>query len=129
MRKNCLMKTFPSLERFYFKRLRCLIFIIVGMVLFMMSLLIFLCENMSFIKVDFTNSILKALSINVGEWLCLIIVYIFLLYILHCAYFFVFKFKFWNIYGLKMGNKTNLISLLETSSMFSYFCFPVLINF
>ena len=41
----------------------------------------------------------------------------------------MFKFNLYNIVGLKWGKKTNIISLYNTSSILTYFTFPIVINF
>lgn len=129
MRKNFLFKKWPPLEIFFYNYMYSCLMILSGIKFLFFSFVLIICENMSFITVDFTKELIKKLNLKIGKIFTLILLYIFLLYIVHCSYFFLFKFNFLNIYGLKWGRKTNLISLLETSSLFSFFCFPVLINF
>jgi hypothetical protein len=52
-----------------------------------------------------------------------------LIYIIMTVHYFMFKFHFFFFYGIKRQKSTNLISMLNSSSLFAYFSFPLCYNF
>ena len=52
-----------------------------------------------------------------------------LFYIIMSVHYFMFKFHFFFFFGIKRRKSTNLISMLNSSSLFAYFSFPLCYNF
>ena len=45
------------------------------------------------------------------------------------VHYFMFKFHFFFFFGIRKWKSTNLISMLNSSSLFAYFSFPLCYNF
>ena len=113
----------------YYKYCRYFYYVFVSLVLFLMSsgvifLEIFYLSN-SYGMENFFKYI-----IHIKSPFCLILlIYPILGFLTLCSYFFIFKMNLLNIYGLRLGNKTNVVALQNSSYLFTYFTFPISINF
>ena len=125
----CLFKKFPSLETFYHKNLFKFLKLLLGVICSFLSILILFLEIFSLIDHYLVLNIIKYVSEYFGNLYLILFLLTIIIYILFSVYFFMFKFNISDIIGVKWGKKSNLISLYNTSYTFSYFTFPIMINF
>ncbi len=59
----------------------------------------------------------------------MILIFPVILFLSLCVYFFIFKMNIWHVYGLRFGNKSNIMALYNSSYLFTYFTFPIITNF
>jgi hypothetical protein len=128
--KNFLFKILPSTESIYYKYLDNVVMWTVAFTLTFFSLLIIIIEmGIIFFKVHqlkFFDFIFTFMSNPYFIQLALLPL---LLYIILSVHFFMFQFHFLFFFGIKRHKSTNLVSMLNSSSLFAYFSFPLCYNF
>lgn len=124
-----LFKFFPRFEIYFYKNFFRIFKIFLGIILSLFSLSFMILQFISIIQREYIKILIFKLTEYCNEFTCLFILFIIVFYVLSAVYFFMFKFNLFNFVGIKWGKRTNILSLYSSSSMFTYFIFPIMINF
>ena len=127
--RNYLFQKWPGLEILYYRFVHKVFYLLLSIFLILMSLMILFFQISSVFAKKWLNSILK----SVFEWMnndviMMLTIVCFMTYLLSCVYLFFFQFNLFFTIGIKLDKKTNLPMLLNTSSYFTYFTFPLCMN-
>lgn len=124
-----IFKFWPKGELFFFKHINSKLCILIAGLFLVMSIAIFVFQTLSVFIKDNLNAFLQNLLVGMNNRLFSSVMIIFLMiYIIICAYFFLFKYNIKFSVGIKLDHKSSTLLLISTSSYFTYFTFPLCLN-
>jgi hypothetical protein len=125
VKKPCLFRCMPSMERPYYTKLRPCSEMSLCIFLSLSSLFVLIVETCGcFMEKHILNIVKQIGNSPVG---IMLIIY-FIAYLSFCAYYFFFRFNVFGVVGIKRGKKSNVYSLFYSTSMFVYLTYPICVN-
>ena len=125
VRKPCVFRCLPSLEKPYYTRLRPCSQLSLCIFLSLSSLFVIFVETCGCFMEKQIVSVVRTIGNSVFG---VILIVFFIAYLAFCAYYFFFRFNVFGVVGIKRRKKSNVYSLFYSTSMFVYLTYPICIN-